>query len=170
MSKSKIVGIMALVAFAISIFLVGNAVAGEKHKLSAVFHQEKWEQMNVGEEEGHLIALWHGKGVIRNKEGKPFLEGAVTQPRCYIDLDSKAGLGSLYFYQEDTDRDGDKLYSKGPGTWKKGKLGPYWEGTFTFTGGTGKYKGIQGSGVWKNYPASPDLGYADWELDLELPR
>ena len=39
MSKSKIIGIMALIAFAMGIFLVGDAVAGERGK---VVTREVW--------------------------------------------------------------------------------------------------------------------------------
>jgi hypothetical protein len=166
MSKSKIVGMMALIVFAMGILLVGDALAGEKHRLSVVYHTVKWEQMNVPAEEGHLIGLWDGKGVTRNKDGKPFGEGWITHSMGYADMNTKAGIGSAHFYDEWTDRDGDKIYTKSAGTMKAGRLG----GTFTITRGTGKYEGIRGGAAWENNPAGPDQSYSDWDVEVELPR
>ena len=169
MSKSKIVGIMALIVFAMGIFLVGNAVAGEKHRLSTVYHMIKWEQMNVPAEEGHVIGLWEAKGVTRNKDGKRFGEGVIIHTVGSLDLNMKTGNGlAHHYYDEWTDRDGDKIYSNGEG---KSKIGePFWEGRNTFTRGVGKYEGIRGGFTWKAYSVSPDQFIADWDVEIELPR
>jgi hypothetical protein len=169
MSKSKIVGIMALIAFAMGIFLVGDAVAGEKHRLSTVYHVIKWEQMNVPAEEGHVIALWDAKGITRNKDGKRFGEGVIIHTVGSFDFNMKTGIGFAHFYDEWTDRDGHKIYSKGEGKSKIGEMGP-WGGTNTFTRGTGKYEGIRGGFTWSAYEPSPGQNYADWDVEVELPR
>jgi hypothetical protein len=170
MSKSKIVGIVALIAFTMGIFLVGNAVAGEKHRLSTVYYTIKWEQMNVPGEEGHGIALWDAKGIIRNKDGKRFGEGVIIHTVGSLDFNMKTGIGFAHFYDEWTDRDGNKIYSNGEGKWKIGEMGPYWEGTNTFARGTGKYEGIRGGFTWRGYEPSPGQSYADWDVEVELPR
>ena len=161
---------IAFITLAFGIVVVGEALAGEKHKLSAVYYTTKWEPMNVPGEEGHVICLWEAKGITRNKEGKPFGEGLAIHSVGHLDMNTKAGICSGYFYEEFTDRDGDKFYNKSAGTMKTGKLGPYWEGTMTFTRGTGKYEGIRGEAPWKNYPVGLDQSYADWEVNVELPR
>jgi hypothetical protein len=161
---------VALISSALGIFLVADALAGEKHRLSTVFHMVKFEQMKVAGEEGHVIALWEGKGVVRNKDGHPFGEGLIDVSVGYLDFNPKTGVGSGYFYDELTDRDGNKIYTKGEGKMKKGDRGPYWEGAWTITGGTGKYEGVRGGAAWKNYPLGGGLAYADWELDVELRR
>ena len=166
MSKFKIVGMMALIVFAMAIFLVGDALAGEKHRLSIVYHTVKWEQMNVPAEEGHLVGLWEGKGIIRNKDGKPFGEGWITHSVGYVDINTKTGIGSAHFYDEWIDRDGDKFCTKSAGTMKAGGPG----GTLTITRGTGKYEGIRGEAAWENHPAGPDQSYSDLEMEVELPR
>ena len=170
MSKSKIVGMMALIAFAMGIFLVGNAVAGEKHRLSIVYHTVKWEQMNVPAEEGHVIALWEAKAVTRNKDGKPFGEGVIIHTVGYGELNMKAGTGSFHYYDEWTDRDGHKIYSNGEGKAKIRETGGNQDGTNTITGGTGKYQGIRGGFTWRGYEPSPGQNYADWDVEVELPR
>jgi hypothetical protein len=169
MSKSKIVAMMALIVFAMGILLVGNAVAGEKHRLSTVYHVIKFEQMNVPGEEGHVILIWEGKAVTRNKDGKPFGEGVIIHTVGYSDMNMKAANGSGYNYDEWIDRDGDKIYSKGESKQKKGEIG-HWEGTNTITGGSGKYQGIRGRFNWKAYFVSQDQNYADWDVEVELSR
>lgn len=46
-----------------------NAVAGEKFKTSTVYYAVKWEQVDVPDEEGHLVAALEAKGISRNMEG-----------------------------------------------------------------------------------------------------
>jgi hypothetical protein len=170
MSKSKIIGMMALIVFAMGIVLVGDAVAGEKHRLIGVYHTIKWEQMNIpGGEEGHVVALWEGKAVTRNKDGKRFGEGLIIRGVGYMDFNIKTGIGSGHFYEECTDQDGDKFYTDSEGG--KQKIGGvWWEGRLTITKGTGKYQGIRGGLTWKNWLAGPDQLYFDWDVEVELPR
>ncbi len=170
MFKSNIVGIFTLMVFAVGIFTVGDAVAGEKHRLSTVYHTVKLEQMKVPGEEGHGIGLWEGKAVTRNKDGKRFGEGVVIHTVGYGDMNMKAGTLSMHYYDEWIDRDGDKIYSNGEGKGKIRETGMYEEGTNTITGGTGKYQGIRGGFNWKAYSVSPDQFIADWEVEVELPR
>jgi hypothetical protein len=170
MSKSKIVAMMALIAFTMGILLVGDVVAGEKHRLSTVYHVIKLEQMNVPGEENHVISLSEMKGIVRNKDGKPFGEGVIIHTVYYIDMNMKAGIASGHSYDEWTDRDGDKIYSDGEGKLKMGELGPYLEGRNTMTRGSGKYEGVRGGFTFKAYPLGPDQFYADWDVEVELPR
>jgi len=170
MSKSKNVGIMALIAFAVSMVLVGDAVAGEKHRLSVAFYTVKLEEMKVPGEEGHVIALWEGKGIVRNKDGKRFGEGLIIHCVGNLDMNMKTGIGSGHFYQDFTDRDGNKFYAESEGKMKKGEMGPYMEGPLTITRGTGKYEGIRGEVTWKNYQVGGGQSYADWDVEVELPR
>ncbi len=170
MSKSKIVGIMALIGFAMGVLLVGKAVAGEKHRLSIVYHTIKAEQMNVPGEEGHVIGLSEVKGIVRNKDGKPFGEGVIIHTVCYSDSNMKAGIWSGHCYDEWIDRGGDKFYCIGEGKLKTGEIGPYLGGTTTFTRGIGKYDGIRGGYNWEVHPLGPDQYYADLDAEVELPR
>jgi hypothetical protein len=170
MSKSKTVGIMALIVFAIGILLVGDALAGEKHRLIGVYHTIKFEQMNVPGEEGRVIALWEGKAVTRNKDGKRFGEGLIIHGVGYAELNMKTGIGSGHFYEECTDQDGDKFYTDSEGRGQKIGGVASWEGRLTITKGTGKYQGIQGGVTWKNWSAGPDQLYFDWNVEVELPR
>ena len=167
MFKLKIVGMMVLIVFAMGIFLVGDALAGEKWKGRSVFHNVKWETVSVGDEEGHVFAIVEDKGIATELEGRKFQDGGVIRTVGLIDMNVKTGLGSGSGYMVVTDRDGDKYYM----TWKnKVKSPPSWEGEITIVKGTGKYEGIHGKGTFVSYPMAPTQYYADWEEEVELPR
>ncbi len=162
MSKSKIVGMMALIAFAMGIVLVGDVMAGEKIKCRTVWYTTKWEQINVGDEKDHVVAVWEGKGIVSNMEGKTLMDGFLGYGSGIYDISPKTGaIGSGYNIF--TDKDGDKIYNK----WdQKGS-----SGGLTIYKGTGKFEGIQGKGTWSFVPsADPMQGYANWEGEVELPR
>ncbi len=171
MSKSKIVGMMALITFVMGMLLVGDAAAGEKFKGRTVMYSTKWEQIGVPGEEKHLMALADSKGISSNTEGKAFGEGTVERSVAVLDIDLKAETGFYHGYQESTDRDGNKIYYRFEGRRLKGKLwASVWEGKMTILRGTGKYEGIKGEGPFSMYPTAPMQSYTDWELDVELPR
>jgi hypothetical protein len=171
MSKSKIVGMMALIAFAMGIVLVSDVVAGEKFKGRTVWHNVKWEQIDVPGEEKHLMVVFEHRGISSNKEGKALGEGVVLREVGVIDMDLKTETGFAHGYIESTDRDGDKIYYRFEGRRIKGKYwASNWEGKFTTLRGTGKYEGIRGEGKYSLYAIAPKQMYEDWEMEVELPR
>jgi hypothetical protein len=119
-----------------------------------------------------VIAVYEHKGIGINMEGKTFGDGMVRWETGLVDMNFKTGLGSGHGYGVVTDRDGDKYYF----TWKGkrvkgGKLGTgYWESELTIVKGTGKYEGIQGKGISYSYQVAEKQSYADWEVEVELPR
>ena len=66
MSKFKIVVMMVLIAFAMGIVLVGNAVAAEKGKVTyrQVLNVTTIHTLKVPDVEGHTINLVEFKGII----------------------------------------------------------------------------------------------------------
>jgi hypothetical protein len=163
MSKSKIVAVMALMAFVMSIFLVGDAVAGDKIKGRTVWVTTKWEQINVGDEKDHVVAAGELKGISSNMQGKSFGDGWLLWCGYVMDISSTIGANSNG-YGTWTDKDGDKIY------WKfdqKSSSPAIW----TFYKGTGKFREVQGKGtsVWV-VTAEPTLNYTEWEIEVELPR
>ena len=163
MSKSKIVAMVALMAFAIGIVLVGNVVAGEKFKGRTVGYTTKFQPIDVGNEDGHVVAVWECKGIQTNMEGKWFNDGWVDHETGISDVNFKTGVGSIFFYGDVTDRDGDKYYYKGEA---KNMKSSRWE----IVKGTGKFEGIHGGGTAKLYFPAENLFYGDAEWDIELPR
>jgi len=57
MSRFKLFAFIALIAFAFGVVLVSDALAGEKGKGRLVCHSVKWQQIEVGDVEGHIVAV-----------------------------------------------------------------------------------------------------------------
>ena len=75
MSRLKIFAFIALITFAFSVSLVSDALAGDKVKFRTAAYSVKAEFDPVGDEEGHIVGVWEGKGICTNMEGKKFMEG-----------------------------------------------------------------------------------------------
>ena len=167
MSRFKLFAFIALVTFALGIVLVGNALAGEKIKNRIVAYTLKWEQVEVGDQEGHVVAVTEAKGINSTIMGKILPDGMLYRLPGLNDLNLKTGVGSLVSYSEYTDRNGDKIIAKNTGKFLGGGNA---EGEWVFVKGTGKFEGIQGKGTWIAHSPSPIQWYVDWEGEAELPK
>ena len=99
----------------------------------------------------------------------PDLDG--TEGLLYMQTDSMAGTGSHRGYAVRTYKDGDKSFASVEGTHQIISTdGGAWElnseGTWTVTGGTGKFENAKGSGTYTG-KATPKGGSTDWEGELE---
>ena len=168
MSRYKIVALMVIFAFVMGLTLVGDALAGEKVKWRTGLYGTKWEQVAVGDEEGHIIGIYESKGLSTNLEGKKFLDGWLLRESGLMDIDGKAGTWSAQGYADFTDGNGDMIYVAWEG--KKVKKDLPGEGTVRLLKGTGKWQGIRGKGTWLSHPTVDNRWYSDGEWDVELPR
>lgn len=164
MLAKRLLALVAVIGFALGLAMVGDAVAGEYVKCRGIKHMVKWEQINVGDVDGHAIALYESKGVVTNLQGKTFADGWLVHEMGTFDFNSKTGAGSWQGYSELTSPEGDKVYLTWEGMPTKGPL--------TFIKGTGKYEGIKGKGTWSAGPPTKDPSefYTNWEGEVELPR
>ena len=162
MSRFKIFSFIVLITLALSIALMADALAGKYVKCRGVKHMVKWEQINVGDVEGHAIVLYESKGVVTNLQGKA--DGWIVHEMGTFDFNTKSGAGSWHGYSELTNPQGDKVYLTWEGMPTKGPL--------TFIKGTGKYEGIKGKGTWSAGPPAGDANefYTNWEGEVELLR
>ena len=167
MSRFKLAAFIALITLAFGVVLVGDALAGEKFKLRTVKYMTKWEQVNVGDEEGHFVAIGEAKGITTNREGKWFGEGCVLGWTATFDINPKAGSIVGGGYEVVSDRDGDKWWRRWEGKAVKENC---WEGKYTIVNGTGKFEGIRGKGTWSVFEVAPQQFYSDEEWDIELPQ
>ena len=170
MSKSKIVGIMALIAFVMGILLVGDAVAGK----------EATESITLGVySTGKVIAFgndymhgsYEGFGVFVGDTGKEMLHGATGRGvgEWQVEKGSYSENGGAVY----TLLNGDKIYGR---FFDSGKPGETPKGTTTLLGGTGKCAGIEGSGEYtmqtlvpSNEGAVPFQGLLKMKFHYKLP-
>jgi hypothetical protein len=117
-------------------------------------------------EKGHVFILGASNGVFLNDVADGFLD--KTEVTCALVSDVVDGIqNSGHGYCIVTDKDGDKaflVHQAGKGS-APGRI----DGTFQWTGGTGKFTGIQGNNAYhvtqigKN-PASWIVWEGEWQL------
>ena len=164
MSWSKIFAMTAVVMFVFGIATIDCAVAGEKLKWHGATYSVKWEQIEVGDKEGHVVAVTESKQIYFNElTGERFAGPSVNM----MDINLKTGQGFLQGYGSVTDKDGDKQFRTHEGK-PVGK--DHWKGTWTYVKGTGKYEGIKGGGTWDQYSLWPQQqSYLEIEGEVEIP-
>jgi hypothetical protein len=115
-------------------------------------------------EKGHFYWVGEFSGTFFNDKGKGSLfDGAAVRCPAYNDVDTNNNKHIYAGYVIITDTDGDQAF----GQWRGGgdtKIGP---GTWEWTGGTGKYKGISGSNTFVgvlqvNFADGTASGYSTW--------
>jgi hypothetical protein len=115
-------------------------------------------------EKGHVFLLGLLKGVFFNDVADGFLD--KTQVSCPRVLDIVGGVPvASHGYCIITDRNGDKAFLvwQGNGT-ADGR------GTFKWTGGTGKYSGLQGNNTFQfTGIGKTGAGVSAWKGDWRLP-
>ena len=164
MSWSKILTIITVVVFVFGLAMIDCAVAGEKIKVHGVSFVTNFNQMEVGDEEGHLLLLIEQKVLyIDEKTG----ERMVGTSKNLMDVNVKTGQGTLQGYGIDTFPNGDKV----TGTHEGKIVGKgHWKGTWTYVKGTGKHEGIKGAGTWDSYSfGQGQPSYMEVEGEVEVP-
>jgi hypothetical protein len=150
------------------LFIAGNAtidfaLAGEKQKWHGASYTVKWEQIEIGDEDGHVIAIYEQKQVYFDDE-----TGEKTPSTTFgiLDLNIKTGQGSGHGYGVTFYKDGDKTFR----TWEGKSVGEgHWRGTYSLIKGTGKYERIKGGGTWDSYSLAPRQSYLEGEGETEIP-
>jgi hypothetical protein len=158
MSKSKIIGMATLISFALGIFLVGDAVAGEKvqQKVRAVYSYFKAEAAKVGDVPGHVIGVAEGNGLNFPQKDEPAAYSVQVM------FDYVNGSGPHWGYATSTWEDGSTTVFKVEGTTtatQGGKISLF-KGTYTYVKGTGRYAGIKGGGSYTGKRVTPMAGGA----------
>ena len=146
MSWSRICSVSIAVILLIGIASIIPAMAGETVKLKATCTSvnTKWHQIEVGDVEGHVVAVFENKQVwVSEITG----ERSTAVSRGTMDFNTKTGQGTANGYSTMTYANGDKRFGSYEGKIVgKGR----WKGTFTDIGGTGKYEGCKGGGTWES--------------------
>jgi ribosomal protein S11 len=152
----------------IIVFGIGTidcTVAGEtvKIKSSATSINTKWHPIEVGDVEGHVVAVFQNTQVYVSEITG---ETMTAFSRGTMDLNTKTGQGTMKGYSVMTYPSGDKKFASYEGK-KVGK--GRWKGTYTDMDGTGKYKGITGGGTWESKSLARGIShvYAEGERTFQ---
>jgi hypothetical protein len=169
MSKFKIVGMVTLIAFAMGVFLVGDAVAAERGKVTfrTVYYVTTIHTLKAADVEGHAFTLFEAKGIVfYEKWGAALISQIVS-------FDLIKGVGTYQGYHHVTFPDGSTITAKFEGKTTATGVSVTGiaasEGTWTYTKGTGKFEGIQGRGTFKSHTLGQGQHYADNEGEYTLP-
>jgi hypothetical protein len=140
------------------------AVAGEKMRWHGAGFSTEWKQIEVGDEEGHILAVSSAKQLyVDENTGERAVGNAVNT----IDINMKTGQGTVSGYGWTADKDGDKTMRTHEG--KPAGKG-HWKGTWTYIKGTGKYEGIKGGGTWDSYSMGQgEPEYIEVEGEVDMP-
>ena len=169
MSKSKIIGLIALICLALSVSASPTAVGAEKGKIAGriVRFAPGFESASVPDVEGHTIYLLKMKGIFFSDKwgtASVILRGTA---------DLIKGAGTLEGYDQYTFPDGSTITSRWKGTQKGAGAGitggAGGEATWTYVKGTGKFAGIKGEGTSKFWIVAPGQTYTDFEGEYTLP-
>ena len=146
MSRSRIYAVIIVLIMVFGLGTIDFSVAGETVKLKATASSvnTKWHQIEVGDVEGHVVAVFENKQVwVSEITG----ERSTAISRGTMDFNTKTGQGTASGYSTMTYASGDKRFGSYEGKIVgKGR----WKGTFTDIGGTGKYEGCKGGGTWES--------------------
>jgi hypothetical protein len=117
-------------------------------------------------EKGHVFVMGLSQGVFLNDVADGFLD--KTEVTCPVVEDIANGLiVAMHGYCTMTDKDGDKAFF----VWRcKGTPPGSYAGTFEWTGGTGKFQGLQGNNNFhgSDFGKTP-AGLIVWEGEWRLP-
>jgi len=121
------------------------------------------DQKTVKVDDGtdHVASVSEQDGAIHNADGKSFLDKARYQVVSVVDTGIIRGG-----YKTFTEADGSKVFAKYTVT--EFKL-PEVNGTFEFTGGTGKYQGITGNGTFHYVRVSDKAAWDELVGEYKIP-
>ncbi len=146
-----------------------QVVQAQTLKGRAVIHiiPENTRMVKVPGVPGDNLILAHFKGLV-------FLDnGEVAEVMGTETIYRPKGSGRYLGYKVITFKDGSTIMSQFEGTNKPNEDGKYvqFEGTFTYTNGTGRFAGIEGSEELKgrNYIATGSGGYYDFKGTYSVP-
>ena len=121
-----------------------GAEAGEISRSGQSFHHKlKFEPVEVGDVEGHIVAVYEEEGIVT------FSDGQVAEFKNSGTLDYVNWEGVHRGYHTVTFKDGSTHTTRYEGTSKKTPEGRVTTGTHTYVGGAGKFSGIKGEGSYR---------------------
>ena len=168
-SVSILIGVLVIMAWLLgSVTQVGAQTYTSKCRETGYF--PKMHIIEVEDVPGHILLVGETAGVLSCDDGSVATISGKSM------LDATKGSGKAQGYWLATFEDGSTTWAKTQTTVTPnpdGKTGR-WEGTFEFIKGTGRFEGIQGSGIFiaKRFAPTPGAGaqyYSDSTRTYTLP-
>ena len=164
MFRFKIFSVISVLLFVLSIGVTDSAMAGEKFTAHGVSFVTNSKQVEVGDEEGHMLLIMEQQQLYINDKTA---ERTVSTSKNLMDINIKTGQGTLKGYGVETFPNGDKVIRVHEGK-PVGK--GHWKGTWKVLKGTGTREGQKGGGTWDAYcMGQGEPSYLEVEGELELP-
>jgi hypothetical protein len=134
--------ILILSAAILAVFAIMSQAWAETIKFRQVQFITKAEVIQVGDVPDHIIGIYDQTGLASSDTGEV---ASLKNPGTF---DYIKGTGTIQGYTTYTFEDGSTRTSKWQGTTRPdpGGKGSWFEGTWTFIQGTGRFAGIQGDG------------------------
>ena len=164
MSWSKIISATAIITFIFGITTIDCAVAGEKMKYHGTGVSSNWQQIEVGDEKGHVLVMFEAKQIFINETTG---EKIVSVSKNTMDLNPKAGKITVKGYGVTIDPNGDQLIRKQEG---KAVGKGHMKGTWSYIKATGKYEGYKGGGTWESWSLAPQISYYEVNSEEDRPK
>jgi hypothetical protein len=150
---------MLLAASVLGVIATG-ALADETLKWRHVLHTGSLQTLQVGDVPGHALNVYRLPGAVF------FSDGSVGTSTVFGSSDTTNGSGPVNGYQVINFNDGSELWFKYTGTAKIDNAKNVREGTFTITGGKGRYAGAKGDGTWNGGLTQPGTDAAVFYIDV----
>ncbi len=163
-----------LVMCAVGVVLqsAASGVAGAQTKISGTIQCAKPDPQNtidVGDRPGHVLMI--AKSTCTWTKAMEIGGASTKEGYSVSSVDVMGAKGTTSGYHVSTTDGGDKLNVRFRGTdsMKQGEP-PSSEGTWSFTGGTGKLKGLKGKGTYKGAGSADGTVTFEVEGEYELPK
>ena len=169
MQKLTFKKLIGLFISLVLIFTLGvtTSIAQQKTKIAGkhTLAYTKQDTVNVGDTEGHIIALYEFEGFNVSTGEEKFMDGAHDVAMGFNDFVMGNGTDQGY---GNFSLNGDVIFWKHQGNITttispEGKPVTTAEGSWTYPKGTGKYENIQGSGTYKGKLMSRTIYIVEWE-------
>ncbi len=165
--KCKSLGLAVLLAAFAASALAQTQISGTRKCGKA--DPAQTQTIEVGDQPGHVLVIEKGTCPM----GVPFEMAGLksTTFAAAESVDVTAAKFQTRGYGVITMDNGDKAYVRfqGSGTMKNGTPDTG-EGTWSYTGGTGKLKGVKGKGTWKSSNAPNGEGEDQLQGEYTLPE
>jgi hypothetical protein len=172
LTSRRLVALFASVALIVAV-VVAPTAAQEKFKVAGKMTstETRHDTIAIGDVEGHIFSLSKYEGTNASTGESKFMDGAQLVNVASSEL--TMGVGPHHGYVRLINADGTVVAQwAGRVTTVSTKEGPLvsFEGTYSYTMGTGKFQNIRGSGTYKGRFTSKTEYTSDWEGEYYIEK